>query len=77
MPKLTGSARHFNGWPTSMVASIWSILLQNSSPPGTAAVVAIYASMSNDTLREDYAQHKPTLVTLKLEDFAKEFAVAF
>jgi uncharacterized protein YbjT (DUF2867 family) len=53
-------------------------LLQNGLPASTAAdIVDIYASMSNGTLAEDYAQHKPTLGKVKLEDFAKDFAVAF
>jgi uncharacterized protein YbjT (DUF2867 family) len=53
-------------------------LLQNGLPASAAAdIVDIYASMNNGTLAEDYKQHKPTLSKVKLEDFAREFAVAF
>jgi uncharacterized protein YbjT (DUF2867 family) len=53
-------------------------LLQNGLPASTAAdIVDIYASMRNGTLAEDYAQHKPALGKVKLEEFAQEFAVAF
>jgi uncharacterized protein YbjT (DUF2867 family) len=53
-------------------------LLKNGLPASTAAdIVDIYTSMSNGTLGEDYEQHKPALGTVKLEDFAKEFAAGF
>ena len=53
-------------------------LLQNGLPASVAAdIVDIYTSMSNGTLGEDYAQHKPGLGKVKLEDFAQEFAAAF
>lgn len=53
-------------------------LLQNGLPARTAAdIVDIYASMRNGTLGEDYAQHKPALGKVKLEEFAQEFAAAF
>ncbi|RZK32543.1 MAG: NAD-dependent epimerase/dehydratase family protein [Hymenobacter sp.] len=53
-------------------------LLKNGLPASTAAdIVDIYASMSSGALGEDYAQHKPALGKVKLEDFAKEFAAAF
>ncbi|QKG56283.1 NAD(P)H-binding protein [Hymenobacter sp. BRD128] len=53
-------------------------LLQNGLPASTAAdIVDIYASMSSSALAEDYAQHKPALGRVKLEEFAQEFAAAF
>jgi uncharacterized protein YbjT (DUF2867 family) len=53
-------------------------LLQNGLPASVAAdIVDIYASMSNGTLGEDYAQHKPALGKVKLEEFAQEFAATF
>jgi len=53
-------------------------LLQNGLPASTAAdIVDIYASMNSGALAEDYAQHKPTLGKVKLEEFAREFAAVF
>jgi uncharacterized protein YbjT (DUF2867 family) len=53
-------------------------LLKNGLPASTAAdIVDIYASMNSGALAEDYAQHKPALGKVKLEDFAQEFAAAF
>lgn len=53
-------------------------LLQNGLPASVAAdIVDIYASMSNGTLGEDYAQHKPALGKVRLEEFAQEFAAVF
>jgi uncharacterized protein YbjT (DUF2867 family) len=53
-------------------------LLQKGLPASVVAdIVDIYASMSNGTLGEDYAQHKPALGKVKLEEFAQEFAAAF
>lgn len=53
-------------------------LLQNGLPASVVAdIVDIYASMSNGTLGEDYAQHKPALGKVKLEEFVQEFAAAF
>ncbi|RZK93155.1 MAG: NAD-dependent dehydratase [Hymenobacter sp.] len=53
-------------------------LLQNGLPASTAAdIVDIYASMNSGALAEDYAQHKPTLGKVKLEDFSREFAANF
>ncbi|GAB3572204.1 Rossmann-fold NAD(P)-binding domain-containing protein [Hymenobacter daeguensis] len=53
-------------------------LVRAGVPANRAAeIVDIYASIGNGTLGEDYAQHRPHLGRMKLEDFAKEFAAAF
>lgn len=53
-------------------------LLQNGLPASVASdIVDIYASMTNGTLGEDYAQHKPAMGKVKLEEFVQEFAAAF
>lgn len=53
-------------------------LLQNGLPARIAAdIVDIYASMGSGALAENYAQHKPALGKVKLEEFAQEFAAAF
>lgn len=52
---------------------------QNGIPPGLAAdLVDINASIHNGALGEDYELNKPAVMgNVKLEEFAKEFAMAF
>ncbi|NML65227.1 NAD(P)H-binding protein [Hymenobacter sp. RP-2-7] len=65
-------------WVTFTDEQMRDNLLQNGLPASTATdIVDIYASMNNGALAEDYAQHKPALGTVKLEEFAKEFAASF
>lgn len=48
------------------------------NPQIAAGLVEMYASLYNGLLSEDYYRNKPaTMGTVKLEDFAKEFAAAF
>ncbi len=43
-----------------------------------AGFVEMYAGLHSGILSEDYYRNKPTIMgKVKLEDFAKEFAVAF
>lgn len=40
-------------------------------------LVDMYASLHSGALAEDYERHKPSMGSVKLEDFAEEFAAAF
>lgn len=42
-----------------------------------AALVELGSATHSGALREDYERHKPVLGTVKLEDFAQEFATGF
>ena len=54
-------------------------MLQGGIPSGVVdGVVALYASIHNGTLGEDYWQNKPaTMGKVKVEDFAHDFAEAY
>lgn len=53
-------------------------LVGNGLPPRSAAgIVDLYISLRTGKLSADYMRHKPTLGRVKLEEFAREFAVAF
>lgn len=54
-------------------------LEKNGVPAHIAAgIVELYASINSGALGEDYELHKPSMAgTVKLEEFAKEFAAAF
>ena len=65
-------------WVALTDAQMQHNLTSHGLPADRAAeIVDIYASIRSGALGEDYAQHKPPLGQVKLEDFAKEFAAAF
>lgn len=47
------------------------------NPTIAAGLVEMYGSIHSGLLLEDYYQNKPALGTIKMTDFAKEFATAF
>jgi len=53
-------------------------MLKAGIPPGLAkSYTQMGHSINNGSIQEDYWKHKPQLGHSKLEDFAKEFAIAF
>ncbi len=65
-------------WVALTDAQMQHNLVSHGLPAARAAdVVAIYASIGSGALGADYAQHKPPLGQVKLEEFAQEFAAAF
>jgi uncharacterized protein YbjT (DUF2867 family) len=66
-------------WLTFTNEQMRSGLEQRGLPPhAIAGLVELGASIHSGALRRDYEQHRPaTLGTVKLEDFAQEFAAGF
>ena len=65
-------------WVALSDEQMHSSLTGHGLPAARAAdIVAIYASIRSGQLSEDYAQHRPALGRVKLEEFAQEFAAAF
>lgn len=54
-----------------------SMITIGMNPQTAAGMVAMNASRRNGVLYADYNMHKPVLGTIKLTDFAKDFAAVF
>lgn len=66
-------------WITFTDEAVQQTMEQNGMPSAAASkLVELNASIHNGMLREDYDLHPPaSMGTVKLEDFAQEFAAAF